>query len=482
MENNKINDDEIYDVVICIPSHNRFKKVNRLLKQFKEQPSKYKYKIILLNDGSSDIRYELFPIKYNLHYIKNKKPNGKEFHWYCYNQMWEALRDIKCRTVLQMDDDFILCDNFLNRIVGLYDNETSKDKQIAAVSPHLWSFEIERNERWWNNKHLVDGIALLDINVIISMNYGMSPVDTDEVSKPGAPVRAWPQIGKAIKDMDKIIYRTENSLVYHDGNDDSKLHGDVRKNGITGIYTQKFIDDMKTFDGDFYKFINKIQSGEHFSLSRWGDGELMILEDKFIDLRKQKNGEFRYDPELDEYKGVRNKLQLSYTSTDDEYYIGVACPCCVGEEKYEYMKRKSHQDEEHLTWANIFVNSNYKLFLTEFVPAMNGRDVVIVANEKADTSKLPFNVEKTYKVGTDAWLNDYSVVDRIKYEYRNKKDRIFLFAAGPLANILTYELWFYMNKDNTYIDIGSTLDTQMGMRPTRGYHRGAKTLNKTCIW
>lgn len=239
---------------------------------------------------------------------------------------------------------------------------------------------------------------------------------------------------------------------------------------------------MKTFNGDFYKFLSKIKANSPFSLSRWGDGELMILENKFIDLRNQKNGEFRFDPTLDEYNEVRHKLELSYTSKDDEYYIGVACPCCVGNEKYRYMKTKSSQDEEHLTWANIFVNSNYKLFIDEFVLEMANHDVVMVVNEKADTSMLPFEVEKTYKVGTDAWLNNYSVIEEIKNDYKNKKNKILLFSAGPLANILTYELWFYMNKSNTYIDIGSTLDTQMGMKPTRGYHRGALTLNKTCIW
>lgn len=238
---------------------------------------------------------------------------------------------------------------------------------------------------------------------------------------------------------------------------------------------------MKTFSGDFDKFLYKIKSGVHFSLSRWGDGELMILENKFIDLRNQKNGEFRFDPNLTEYDEVKMKLGLSYTARDDEYYIGIACPCCVGQEKYQYMKRLSQQNENHLTWANLYVNSNYKRFLNEFVPEMNNREVVMIVNKQADTSKLPFNVEKTYKVGTDAWLNDYSVIEDIKNDYLKSKDKIFLIAAGPLANILTYELWF-LNKNNSYIDIGSTLDVQMGMKPTRGYHVGASTLNKICIW
>ena len=239
---------------------------------------------------------------------------------------------------------------------------------------------------------------------------------------------------------------------------------------------------MKTFKGDFDKFLNKIKNGKHFSLSRWGDGELIILEDKFIDLRNAKNGEFRYDPALSQYDKMRSKLISSYTVQNDEYYIGVACPCCVGQEKYEYMKTKSGQDETHLTWANIFVNANYKRFLCEFVPEMQNYDVIMVVNNQANTLKLPFDVEKTYYIGIDGWYEDYDIIKKIKEDYKNKEDKIFLFAAGPLANILTYELWFYMNKNNTYIDIGSTLDVEMGMKPTRGYHMGGSTLNKVCIW
>ena len=47
---------------------------------------------------------------------------------------------------------------------------------------------------------------------------------------------------------------------------------------------------------------------------------------------------------------------------------------------------------------------------------------------------------------------------------------------------MCYELWYDMNKNNTYIDIGSTLDVIMGMKPTRGYLKGANTLKKECIW
>jgi hypothetical protein len=240
---------------------------------------------------------------------------------------------------------------------------------------------------------------------------------------------------------------------------------------------------MKTFDGDFTKFLNKIKSGEPFSLSRWGDGELTILEDKPIDIRSKGNGEFRYDPNLSQYKPMRNNLIASYTFKSDNYYIGIACPCCVGQEKYEYMKTKSGQDEEHLTWANIFVNANYRRTMNELIPELSNHAVNLVINKNSNLNTIPFVPKNVWYVGTDAWHNDYVLaLDILQHIIEHDiKNELFLFAAGPFANILTYVLWLG-SKENTYIDIGSILDPYLQLKLTRGYHLGAPTLNKVCIW
>ncbi len=241
---------------------------------------------------------------------------------------------------------------------------------------------------------------------------------------------------------------------------------------------------MKTFDGDFTKFLNKIKSGEHFSLSRWGDGELTILEGKHIDIRSKGNGEFRYDPNLPQYDTARRALQEAYVYKDEQYYIGIACPCCVGQEKYQYMKDKSGQDEEHLTWANIFVNANYRRTINELIPELNNYSITIVVNKNSKFDKLPFKPNQILTVGTDAWYEDLDLGRNMLENIlmRGIKNEIFLIAAGPLANILTYTLWIYGSKENTYIDIGSILDPYLQLKLTRGYHLGAPTLNKVCIW
>ena len=55
--------------------------------------------------------------------------------------------------------------------------------------------------------------------------------------------------------------------------------------------------------------------------------------------------------------------------------------------------------------------------------------------------------------------------------------------AGPFGNILTHQL-FEHNDNNTYIDIGSTLNPFLlgEIGKNRGYLRGAPSLSQVCVW
>ena len=66
-------------------------------------------------------------------------------------------------------------------------------------------------------------------------------------------------------------------------------------------------------------------------------------------------------------------------------------------------------------------------------------------------------------------------------------DHIFLFSASSLTNITAYEL-FKKYDNNTYIDIGTTMNKFMGLSIERSYLKGywekTQTLDlmKVCIW
>jgi glycosyltransferase involved in cell wall biosynthesis len=241
----------------------------------------------------------------------------------------------------------------------------------------------------------------------------------------------------------------------------------------------------KTFSGDLKKINLKLNQKENFSLVRFGDGEMVVINGESIDLSQKCNGEHKYMPGNDVDEKFRQILTNSLTFKNPHYFVGLACRCCVGDEECDQLRHQSQQDEESLTWANIFVNANYPLFLETTVAELNKRVVNIICHEKAKLDKLPIRIQKDFRVGGNAWVNNYNhAVNEIsQYIVDNTiEDEVFIFCAGVLSNMLIYELTCRHPK-NTYIDLGSAFDAVMGLGKTRKYLKGSKRqLKKVCVW
>ena len=59
------------------------------------------------------------------------------------------------------------------------------------------------------------------------------------------------------------------------------------------------------------------------------------------------------------------------------YYKGIPCHCCiVGDESLSIYD--SFSDKQYLTWANVFVNSNYQDFNNYFSSIVKEREVYLM--------------------------------------------------------------------------------------------------------
>ncbi len=241
----------------------------------------------------------------------------------------------------------------------------------------------------------------------------------------------------------------------------------------------------KTFSGDLKKFNLKLNQKENFSLVRFGDGEMIVINGESIDLSQKCNGEHKYVPGNEVDENFRQILTSSLTFKNPQYFVGLACRCCVGDKQCDQLRHQSQQHEESLTWANIFVNANYLAFLETTVAELNKRVVNIICHEKAKLDKLPVAIKKDFRVGGNAWVNDYDhALDQMsQYIVDNTiEDEVFIFCAGVLSNMLIVELTRRHPK-NTYIDLGSVFDATMGLGKTRKYLKGSKRrLKKVCVW
>lgn len=255
---------------------------------------------------------------------------------------------------------------------------------------------------------------------------------------------------------------------------------------------------MKTFKGHLNLIKQLLLKKEHFAFSRFSDGELRILQnlETRIDSDFYQIGESKYQVAPNSYHPEdhkhwvpgdhefhRTKLMDAFKHKQKNYYVGLSCRCCVGQEDFNQQITWRGGDDEHLTWSNLFVNSNYPIFMSEIVPLFKNYKVVYIVNENAKLENLPFKVDKDFRVGYNCIINDYGLIDEISkwIEDNNIENYLFLFSASSLSNMMIHELYSKHN-NNTYMDIGTTLNWFLGMKGSRDYLNGGPTLRQTCIW
>jgi hypothetical protein len=229
---------------------------------------------------------------------------------------------------------------------------------------------------------------------------------------------------------------------------------------------------MKTFEGDFLKIFELLKSRTPFSFSKYADGEFAILINKKI----TNCDNWTFDPTIDEI--YQKELLNSFKFNEIGYYVGISCPCCVNMNDVTWMRNNVGVDNEYLTWANLFVNANYNKFKIMFIPEFAKHDVIMVATSMGNPKNLPFKVEEYIPIGKTAWKENFNLIEELSN--KNYKNKLFLFCAGPLGNMLAAKMWKY-NKNNIYMDIGSTLNPWL-VGNNRGYLCGSGTLNKICTW
>jgi hypothetical protein len=233
-----------YDTIVYISTYNRYEKLINILNQLYSQKTKYSFKVILMNDGSTDERYNNIENKFpDVLYLKNDVNGGLDFYWKTINTIFQEIRKYCAHAVIQIDDDFILCNEFINRSMNKFFQIKEENNSYMGIRYHLTSFkenQVFDEGRFDAIKRFqdFDGGSIFDSQFLQLFNYELVPDENNS--------HLWYLLNALVKKFGVLVYTMRESLAYHTGNDDSKLNPEIRK--AKKLYTINFIKDVSKFD------------------------------------------------------------------------------------------------------------------------------------------------------------------------------------------------------------------------------------------
>jgi hypothetical protein len=226
---------------------------------------------------------------------------------------------------------------------------------------------------------------------------------------------------------------------------------------------------IKNYANCFDYFLNKIKNGENFALSRFADGEFYVLEN--IPLTNIDNWTFRTGSILCQH--LNDSLKMIQTN----FFYGISGltdneSMC----NYYYSKIVNHHN---ITYANVFVNQNFVKW-AEFLNQYDNNCVLIGSSVPTNGKIGKVNIVETVVIDQylvniwDSKYQDYfDIITKIGKKYTNT---LFLISAGPLSCIFIQKL-YEANPNNTYIDVGSSIDVFTKNKYTREYQYVMSSVN-----
>lgn len=229
-----------------------------------------------------------------------------------------------------------------------------------------------------------------------------------------------------------------------------------------------------TLKDEFDKIWQKLQRGENFAFLRYGDGERSIILGKSV-----KAQEGWVSPNYVSRLG--EDLLETLNKTDDRIYYGISCPCCDSSAYYWY---KTRVENKNITFANLFVNCNYKKFIENFEKI--NREAVFIGNFRAENKPVGnLKILKYYNIGDDCisfWENQAGeLLEKIKSDFKDRNDLLYVVSAGPMSEPIIVDL-FNNNQNNCYIDFGSAIDKYVHEAQTRPYMDENTVYAKSNCW
>jgi hypothetical protein len=221
------------------------------------------------------------------------------------------------------------------------------------------------------------------------------------------------------------------------------------------------------FNLDFDYFWELINKNINFTFARYADGEVMLMKGQAVSYGTQASNidKWRAPNKLTK---VGEQLLNTLKHSEDNYYYAISSTS-DNLTDYTFLKNNIKQNN-NLTFVNLWINGNYNLMLKNL--CSNKRDVILICNKNAKKENFPFNVIDITPFPDDCinfWEdNDESFIEEINKKYSLMNNQLFFISCGPVSEIIIDAL-YKINPNNTYIDVGSSIDEFVHGYKTRPY-------------
>ena len=233
------------------------------------------------------------------------------------------------------------------------------------------------------------------------------------------------------------------------------------------------------FSSDFSELVGRIERGEPFTLLRFADGEHAFIRNSSV------RG---IDGWLSPGKETRlgGDLRRALAVDGRRYVLGLPCECCTASCNGGLLKDLiggTNAARSQITFSNIFVNANYRR-QGELFAALKKRNVLLICSAVSETCSrdMPFGPVTAIPCPRDCrvWEDEREELMKMyRHEVSKVSGSTVLLAAGPMSEPIAVELSEF-NPTNQYIDIGSSLDMFVHMKPTRPYQIDTADANQYC--
>ena len=241
-------------VIILIFTYDRFNSLTRLIEQLVSQSTKYEYKIVVCDDSSPGDEYinmDYFNNN-NVEIIRTNENNGKFGYWKTVNYAFNHIKNINFDYLIQLDDDYEICDNFIDLSVDFFIKQTTKHINYCAMSLHLNGNQDGVGNRWKCGNSWVDGGAIYNNNIINCLNFQINEISKERWSKNSKlSSGVWQQVSNRINELGFIIIKPTHSFLNHNDNNLSKMNFNLHGDRIISSYN--FIGDTKSLELTIYE-------------------------------------------------------------------------------------------------------------------------------------------------------------------------------------------------------------------------------------